>query len=351
MRNLSSAEAALVAGLLAGNSARTTTVEGERVLPRRTRETVLRRVYAREWIRDRYVPSPTAIGCPFVTIAVAEPYAEHLAHCSVLWRSQPGIVHMWGSRDVLCGVFFSADASSSTLLKSTVGDRALNRNSVVVTTDLRVAPIPVYFDFEVSWSRIAGLRGSMSYPQSLPRTVLGLNLDDRRRTEQERQSLMELVESSLLPSSRFANGRTTKSFKVAKLERKFLAQGWVERRSFLDPLKVAESVAGFPRRVAFVWGNLLPDATAEGLFRSLAGDAGLGPFLYCREDRTVLLGTLAKEYSRAGRVNQADPSPSVLSILQRHLREIVALRVPIEELSSPINHCYNRVFDDGRPSP
>src|SRR5271155_4951933 len=88
VRVLSPAEASLTGSLLGGHDPRRSVDPMNRPIPRRTRETALRRVYLREWISDRFVPNPRVIGRPLVTLALVRPYLEELGARARKWARE-----------------------------------------------------------------------------------------------------------------------------------------------------------------------------------------------------------------------------------------------------------------------
>jgi hypothetical protein len=295
-RVLSDAEGILTQHALAGERSDDGSPRGGRELPRRTRQTVLQRIYQRGWVHDRYVPSPALVGRPHVTFALAQPFSEDVVRAAQRWQRASGGVLLWVSPETLFGVYFSRDVRARSRLVESLTASVKERTEIVLSVDLREQSVPVYFDFEAAWNRVAGRAGAISYPHSLAGT--GVHPD---RPESEPPSARAYRSLSELVARPFPSGRFVPSGMGASLhlggvpEQRYLRHGWVERRTFLEPTEVARWVSDFPRRLAFVHGELLPGATAPRLFRALVEGCRINPFLYVTDDRHVLLATFSHD--------------------------------------------------------
>ncbi|MCI4323111.1 MAG: hypothetical protein L3K03_03675 [Thermoplasmata archaeon] len=344
-RALSEAEGLLTQRVLAGEGSGPRSPGSGTEVPRRTRQTVVQRIYQRGWVHDRYVPNPAWIDRPFVTFALAQPYSEEVVRAAQRWRQEAGTVLLWVSPETLFGVFFSRDERSRSRLAEKLRSSVRDRTEILLALDLREQAIPVYFDFEAAWSRVAGLSGAISYPHSLPGVVV-----DPARSEGEPSGgrnlrpLSELVGTSF-PSGRFRSPRLGSSLHIrGNVEQRYLRHGWMERRTFLEPTEVARWVSDFPRRVAFVQGEMLPGATAPALFHALVEECRINPFLYATDHQRVLLATFSQDPGTR-RSEREIPRAGVLATLQKSLRGITIVRDSLDSMSTLVDHRYDHLFD------
>lgn len=282
-----------------------------------------------------------------MTVALTQPFAEQLRSSITRWKSISGLVHFWTSSDLLFGVFFSADKPSAISIREQV--EQTSRGATVVTMDASTQPVPVYFDFEHGWVRVANLTGTSSYPVSLPRTLRGLNPSTLPSPGQGLQGLRTLVESPFISPAGLAPGGRAPPALSESVARRIMRAGWAEPRCFLDPLAVARTVSGFPGQVAFVWGNLVGGRGPDEPFRALVQECDIGPFLYVHEKKRVFFATLAGWHpSETPLASQRLRRPP-LTVLGEHLCDIASIRVPIEELECIVNHRYDRLFEFEEP--
>jgi hypothetical protein len=344
-RALSEAEGLLTQRVLAGDVSGPRSTEGGTDVPRRTRQTVVQRIYQRGWVHDRYVPNPAVIDRPFVTFALAQPYSEEVVRAAQRWRQEAGTVLLWVSHETLFGVFFSRDERSRSRLAENLRASVKDRTEILLALDLRDQAIPVYFDFEAAWSRVAGLRGAISYPHSLPGVAVDpARSDGERAGGRNLRPLLELV-GTPFPSGRFSSARLGSSLHLrGNAEQRYLRHGWMERRTFLEPMEVARWVSDFPRRVAFVQGELISGATAPALFHALVEECRINPFLYATDHQRILLATFSQEPG-ARRSENDLPRAGVLATLQRFLRGITIVRDSLDSMSTVVDHRYDHLFD------
>ncbi len=217
-------------------------------------------------------------------------------------------------------------------------DSPLNfRSEFHITVDVRGGGLPVYFDFEASWSRFSELSGTMAYPRGLAASI-----DDAATTafsNRERERIRELVERPFRDGGATGPLRVSPFF-LSRAQRNLLEEGVVERRVLLDTTKVQAFRNRRIEQVAFLHGELLPRAKPELLFRRLMA-IQLTPFLFVTEGSTVLLGALsAVPPLRTGR----NERPAILANLQQFLQGITIARQPLGSLRVPVDHRYDRLL-------
>jgi hypothetical protein len=337
-RVLTPAEKVLVGQLLAGGNG---PITGQ--IPRSTRQAATSRIYQRDWVRDRYVPNPELMGWPWVTFSVTQPYAEKVPEVTRTWRDLPCATVLWGSHRTLFGVYFSRDKAEHQSLRSSLSNPEQGKGGNIVSQDLARSAVPVYFDFEAAWARVCGNTGSAAYPQSLPRAARPTGEDGpHRASATERATLGRMVIRPFVGSARITERPSPLRASLRAAERRCLRTGWVEARSFLNPIALAREVVEFPKQVVFIQGSLLASAAPANLFRELVQTGGVSPFLFATDGNSVLLGALS-----TGRRLMGDPSAAsaylVLSTLKRHLESITLLEEDLGMMEVLVDHRYDRL--------
>jgi len=188
VRVLTRSEAVVLWHLLARDRPRVDPLPGVERPHRRTMQDVRQRAYARGWIRDRFVPAPTAFGLDRLTFALARPLADRLRGQAERWRARPENVLLWSSSEGLFGVFLSGPGTDPELARTLAAD---GEGAVLypVAVPAREEAVPVYFDFELAWVRANGLPGaSAGYPRPIPEAPVGEDGPPPRRSSARRSA-------------------------------------------------------------------------------------------------------------------------------------------------------------------
>jgi hypothetical protein len=348
LRILSESEALLVQDLLAGPRLDREPGRTVDALPRRTRQSVLQRIFLREWVKIRVVPHPVAANKPFVSFALARPFADTVRKSAIEWSSIPEAVVVWEAPDLIFGVFFSSSGESRSRSFRSLIASIKSPRELYIELDARKDIVPVYFDFEAAWRKIADLPGVVTYPHPLP----GTSLPSRPRLTARQNSesaLAQLVASPFLQAGGSGLHSEFRSLPSGSRSRTLLRKGYAEVRRFLDPTQICRWVTNFPRGIVFIYGHLQDGASPPRLFQKLIEEARISPFLYVTDNAHVLIGVLAdekhppepgapdalKDYSR----------PGVLSILSSGLFSITIARESLSSLITRVDHRYDRLFD------
>lgn len=338
LRALHQAEARVTQALLAGELA----TEVSSGLARRTRQTVLRRLEGWGWFADRLVPHPACLDAHQLAFIVARPFAERATALESRWAKSRETVVAWRVDGAVFGVF----AASEPELDDPVGPRMVppseGRVDLAMTTALLPSELPVYFDFEAAWVRIAPLEGVRAYPQGfagpagdLPPAV---HVPDAR--ERAHRYLSSIVARGIADTVPTALDAAVRDPRDEVQTSRLLRDGWVHRRRFLDPSAVARTLTTFPRQVVLVWGRPSEGAADPDLFPALMSEAQVAPFLLAIAPDAVLAGFLADAVGRSG-----EPRRGVLGVLRRFLRHIEAARMPLESLRPVVQHRYGAMID------
>jgi hypothetical protein len=339
MRSLTLGEATTVRSMLASEDVS----ERERIrrskIPSRTFEGARQRAYSEGWVFDRYLPDPARLGRPLVHFVLARPHAEKLDLIRSRWQNDGSNVVLWQWPEALFAVFLTAAGSRIAEFSDQLG---VAQPSVALTADVRKPQIPAYFDFEGSWSRILGVAGAVAYPQSLPKRMQS-NGETRTYSDLKRKHVQELVSRANLETGAIRPLRTSPFF-LPRSDQRLIADGSVDRRTFLDPRRIPPYDGREIDSMGFVHGELTAGATPAALFLRLA-TIRVTPFLFATNGKQVLLGAI----SLSPRVTTSTGvRPAVLANLQRFMKEIQIVREPVSALKVVVNHRYDRLFSADR---
>lgn len=336
MRSLTDGEAVAIRSLLAARPI----TERERIeetkLAPRTFEKIRRRAYSSGWVFDRLVPDPSRSGSRCVCFVIAQPFAEDIEPLQKKWADDPTNVLLWRWPETMLGVFFSHASPDS--LPAELGLPKGRGESFVVTSDVLMPSVPVYFDFEAAWAQWTGLRGSLGYPHSLPTAgEPGAQSDDVGL--REHQNLAILVRRPF-QSGIVGAPLHVSPFFFPRSQQKLLRRGIIERRTFLDPREIPQYQGRSIERFALLEGELIVPGTEEKLFQLLMA-IRVTPFLFASDGSRVLMAALSPAPPA---VREAEVRPPVLRNLQVYLRSIKIVRESVRSLTVVTNHRYDRLF-------
>jgi len=341
LREISRAQSIVVDELLAGPRASGNRPPEDHV-PRRTRHRIRHRLYSLGWLKDRYVPDPSALGRPIITFAISQPFTDRLPQMIASWRSQDECVHLWASGGTLFGVFLNRRTEESRPLVSRLSDYQMARSEYFLSCDSSVASVPVFFDFEASWAQLTGLQGTLGYPHSLPSGAARVVTPARVLSSRDAAAMVRML------SRGFVAGGGNEPFpRLALLGRegRLLSNGLLEPRTILDPIACAHSASDFPRSITLMHGNLVEHQAPLDLFGALLGEGGVNPFLFATDGGSVLLAYLSDRANGQDLAQQGLGSMA-LPAVQVFLERIVTLREPLQTLTTILDHRYDRPFLD-----
>jgi hypothetical protein len=337
VRRIRRAEALVAQSLLAGEAARSTWPK----IPRRTRQTVTYRLYNWNWFTDREVASPATLGCPWLTFALTSPYVEQRREVEHRWRDSAEACLVWSMEGSCFGVFASSSSDRAATLRGTLEDGGSSRNSLFVTVDLRAEEVPIWFDFEGAWSRTMAGGPSLAYPVRLP-PASGAGEAESGTTPSwaETNAIRRLVARQSAGEPEEATARPTPS-DYSGLEEKVHREGWVTRRTFLNPGAVSRTILGFPGRITFLHGFFR--SHDDDLVARVLSEGAISPFLLAHAGEEVLLGAMGRG-SGEPLPGTAPPSRSVASTLSGLLDRISVAREPTSSLRVLVDHRYDQIL-------
>jgi len=333
---VSSAEAIVVPYALAEQRASKADQIRSSGLPRSTFQQVRQRVYAEQWLEDRYVPNPSLLGISTVTFALARPYSERLAETVRGWSEDASAVLLWSGHESVLAVFFGRPTKLSNGPNLGTSRSPVDRAPRILSIDNSFAGIPVYFDFEGVWASFAGRSGTLSYPLPLRTSSLdrrGEPLPDASLPERER--LNELV---CLP---FREGARTHPYHLPRSQQRTIREGRASFRTFLSPSRIPSFRGRRLTGVAWIHGDLIRAGAASGLFRALVEGSRVRPFLFVSDGSQALIGAVSQ--SPPPEDSTFRGREAVVGTLKAHLSNIDVVREPFESLNVGLNHRYDRL--------
>lgn len=348
VRNVSSAEAAVVRSLLSAE--RTSLRERARrsSIPPRTFTDVQGRVYGEGWLEDRYIPDLEFVRRPFVTFILAEPYIERAAAVAESWQTDPSVVLLLRSPESFFAVVCGSDPKGHFPGTKDVTDAVAMRRSVSLTVDSRGPGIPVYFDFEAAWDRLAGLRGTYGYPhgwrcRSAPSEnegeVHGEASDPAPLSASQRSVLASLLRRPFESAEGDRGAGRSSPFFLPRSQLRLLSKGLASYRVFLHPQRIPPFDGHQVERLVYVAGTLRQGEDAQTLLRALVQGSRVTPFLYAYSSSRVVFGALSPvSASRVG------PRDSVSATLEAYLSDIEVQRQSLNALSTVVDHRYDRLL-------
>lgn len=346
MHGLTDAEARVVWSALALPGAS----EKERLLgsglPSSTYHATRRRAYGEGWVRDRYVPDPVAFGRPVLSFVLARPYAEQAASVQRRWSSVSGNALLWLGTPLALGVFFHENAAMArrTLARLTEADRL--RDPLSLTVDLTEARVPVYFDFEGAWARVAGVPVSSEYPFGLGFGTSMFRATGPRRPLPDR---LKPAARELLDRPFQAEGpgliRWLGLGGLDRRQRELVEEGYLRPRTFLDPGHMPAYRGRRIDQVILVTGEMRDRSDPTSVLAELRASHHASPFLFAAEGPRVLLGLLGHSGGAPPSASEGDapsaPLGSVLrELLQQRLHRVDVFREEGGSLRVPIDHRY-----------
>lgn len=345
-RRLTPSEGVVIRTLLAARAIS----EKERILeadvPPSTYHLARQRVMKEGWVLDRYLPDLVRVGLPTVTFAIGQPYEEKTLDLQKRWGNDPSNVLLWSGAQTLFGVFVGRTSSWKGPEKKGFGTDSGLRRGITLTADIRDYGIPVYFDFEASWNRLLGASSSRAYPHPWfsEAGTEGSSEGEGTAPTLSPGALSTVHGLVRRPFEAEANGKSAgkaSPFFAPRSQQRALESGWVERRLFLDPLKVPPIQGQEIQRVVLIHGQLQPDRRPQGLLHQLLEDCRVTPFLVATDWKSVLLGALSPVPASPGASSSSRASVSF--VLQRYLQNIEVFREPVEGLTPQVNHRYDRL--------
>jgi hypothetical protein len=345
VRSLTSAEARVVGSILASGLESDVDRMRSSGLPKSTYRDAKRRLFGEGFLESRFVPNPTAIGVPRISLLLTRPYAEGMSSVTDELADLPGTVVLWSGHQVVFAVVFHRSIESSSEFVRKVSDGKLGNVSSMVSVDVTQQPILAYFDIEGSWSSLCGFKGTRYYPRKLPPVQL------RHDVLESPGSTMPSRITKLLGLPFSAEKESVPSHLVGPTlvpwsQRRCLRRGEVEWRVFpsMTHLHLLRFRGLNFSNVLFIVGKLKQAGGMPDLFRDLASKCGVNPFLAAGDDSSVIIAgvSISQELTK-------DPSAvvfprrHVIPTIGNHITNIELFREPLTSLRVHLSHRYDRL--------
>src|SRR5208282_4500872 len=163
MRSLTEAEARVIRGLLAGLPGPERVRVRMAGVARTTYQTIRLRALVKGWLQERYIPNPALLGSNRIRFIIAQPYADRWSESVRTVRSLKDIVVLWVSPETLFAVVYDRGPPDD---KSNFDSSQQFRRSWTIAANPNEGQIPVYFDYEGTWSRWTLDSEPLAYPHS-----------------------------------------------------------------------------------------------------------------------------------------------------------------------------------------
>lgn len=281
------------------------------------------------------MPAPAAVGAELVIFRLAQPFAERRAEVVRRWRSEPNLAVLWASPETILSVSFEGRPNSGHRVDDVSGGTGVPedwlRRSWTLAAPPGPATLPVYFDFEGSWSRRIGLAGPVSYPQGLPP---GGTASAKPRPE----DLRSLLSLPFGPPPSAGIALRFSASHLSRAEGRLLRQGWASHRVFPVLAELPPYQGGRDERIVLLIARLKDGGSLARLLGDLSQRRRISPFLAVEADGRVLAAMLSP-----APVRSAGSSPATLGLFENELRDIEILREPIDTFFPVVDHRYDRL--------
>jgi hypothetical protein len=319
-------------------------------IPPRTFEAAASRLLGEGLVYDRYLPNPARFGLPTVVFALVRPYLDHADALAQRWLAHPTNALLWSTPDWCFGVFFLAEGVWDPRTAAEIAPPESSSRGFLLRADSRDPQVPIYFDFEGAWAALNGGLVSDSYPRPMPGgAAVGTEVPGATPSGSERRVGRSLTARPLAVDRTSDTRRRRSERFLSRSERRALSSGLLEHRVFLSVGELPPARDGQATGVALLHGRLREFQTPEGLLARLRGRAGLAPFLYATDERSVLIGALSRTAGPPDRIGPSAPARGVVGdVLREHLEAIEVVRAAPGALSALRDHEYARLIDPVR---
>lgn len=301
----------------------------------RTYQAARQRALESEWVAERLVPDPTLFGHSRISFVLAQPNPADFDAIIARWKHLERPILLWRTSKLLFGVFSGADQDRATPIAQEVATPGRYARAFLLEANLKAPTLPIYFDFEGEWARVAGIPGTSFYPRHFPRHPRGSARSRAGITPRWKETVVGLsAVPALEEPSPLLSGVVSRMGRRASLARA-LRNGWMDRRAFLNPSTVPPYEDWTLNQVVFVHGRLREGRRPETLLRTLFVSCAVHPFLFATSAGDVLFASLSP--APTGEL-QSKRSVSVSGTLARFLERVEVERMPAEELETIVEH-------------
>jgi hypothetical protein len=338
MRSLSEGELRVIATLISGGFAADREAARMSGVPVRTFHSIRRRAFLSGWLKERFIPSPRALGIARIRFRLAQPFSDRRHDALEEFRSLNPVV-LAASSETFFSVEFVRSSSSSREVPGLGPDF---RRGWVIDADTSQREVVAYFDYEGIWSRLSGIGVVVAYPRGLSGGMAGPgrggHLADRMLSGALKDLVLRPFEFGITAPARLSFSQT----RLPRTQRVLLRSGLAFRRVIPDFLEMPLIHDHRIDSIIFVTGRLRSGRSGSALFEDLVRRARSTPFLFASDGDRVILASLgpAPQWSRTGHT-------PTLEVLADHLHDIEVVRDRLTSLYSFVDHRYDRCWTPG----
>jgi hypothetical protein len=307
-------------------------------IPRSTYQEAKRRLYREGYLTNRFVPDPHALGMDGFRFLVARPFVDAKGPVTRAFAEDPRTVTLWEGQSAIFVVQL-VRRTARTPAKSERTEPEIEGTVVSLTAAHHPDLVPVFFDMEGAWSRVAGSAGPRSYPRGVPCAAGTQGGVHGPLTPRNAVALRELLARPFDPNLEARNSALVAAPFLPRTQRHLLAQGWAEWRVLLNFSKRLAYDERELRQLILVSGRLRAGVQLPYVTISLARRTGSAPFLAASDGTSVILGALGGVGART----RSAPPTSVLGTLQAMLTDLQIVREDLSTLETHLNLRFDRI--------
>jgi hypothetical protein len=353
MRNLTESEAYVIQTLIGAAPVTERALIQQCRLPRSTFQYARRRLYARGWLHDRYVPHPHVTGVRSVSAELLWPFAARRGSDLQRLQSDPHTVVAWSSPNIIFYVRMTAEgAPAADSLVSNAQERSLQ-----ITCPATAEGIPAYFDAAGPLAVLFGLARPRSYPLRIREIEVasGDEREERPVSPDRIRAATNLVLTSERRRDFHLVGRSVPPFPLGlpRNQAQLVADGLVQWRVFPDLGRLPSFRGRTLHDFVFVHGTMIRKVSGTRLLEEIVSDCGAYPYLAMVDGEgtgDVLLVFLAVGHG-------TEPSRSlgrkisVQAFFEDRLRSITIVRESMKWLRPVIDHRYEGLMSYAGSNP
>jgi hypothetical protein len=314
-------------------------------IPRSTYQEAKRRLYQEGYLKNRFVPDPHALGMRGFRFLIARPFVDEMASVAATLAAEPRTVTLWIGQTALFVVQTVPEMSET---HGTSGPKANGVSGAVASliADHPTEQIPIFFDSEGAWARVAGAPGPRRYPRGVP-CPSGPEVDPHPRlTPRMAVALRELLarpfDSTVVDRD---VARVAAPF-LPRNQRHVLAQGWAAWTVLPSFSKKLAHEGRELHQLILVSGSLKPGLRLRHLTDYLVRRTGSSPFLAATDGSQVILAAFGGVGARATPTSDV----SVLGTLKAALNGLQVVREDLETLDTRLDLRFDRILPIPSPS-
>jgi hypothetical protein len=339
VESLTKAETTVLLSLLGANWNET---ERSRIrasgIPRSTYQEAKRRLYLEGYLTNRFVPDPHALGMGGFRFLVARPFVDAMAPVARALADDPHTVTLWVGATALFAVQLAPNAGGAPSVSEPSRD-VVPGTVVRLTAANRPDQIPVFFDMEGTWSRVAGAPGPRGYPRGLP-CPSGLGSETHAPLSPRNAVALRELLARPFDTALGARGVALVAAPfLPRSQRHVLAQDWATWRILLSFAKRLAYGERELRQLILISGSLKPGVRLSFVTSALARRTGSAPFLAASDGSKVLLGALGGLGARS----PSGSTGSVLGTLQATLSDLQIVREELSTLETRLDLRFDRI--------